>query len=80
MKSCFANLCALIIGSTVVLPGYALQRAAAPATPKKAAAPAPRRDITGVWIGPVDPRKQPPPPMTPQGQKFFDEAKPLQGA
>src|SRR5437899_7020369 len=79
MKNCFAGLCALIIGSTIAAPGYAQQRAAAPAAPKKPAAPAPRRDITGVWLGPVDPRKEPPPPMTPWGQKFFDEARPLQG-
>src|SRR5215813_10127557 len=82
MKNCFATLCVLIIGSTIAIPGYAEQRTAGPisqAAPKKAAAPAPRRDITGVWIGPVDPKKQPAPPMTPSGQKFFDEARPLQG-
>ena len=79
MKNCFAILCALIICSTIAVPGDAQQRRGAPAAPKKPAEPAPRRDITGVWLGPVDPRKEPPPPMTPWGQKFFDEAKPLQG-
>jgi len=42
-------------------------------------APAPRRDIGGVWLGPVLPKKLPPPPMTPWGKEFFDQAKPVSG-
>ncbi len=76
MRNCFAGLCALVIAWTVAVPAYAQQGAA---TPAKKAAPAPRRDISGVWIGPVIPRKQPAPPMTPSAQKFFDEAKPMTG-
>jgi hypothetical protein len=43
------------------------------------AGPAPRRDISGHWLGPVSPRKEPPPPMTALGQQVFDATKPLQG-
>jgi hypothetical protein len=78
MRNCFASLCALAIVSTIAVPAYAQQRAAAPA--KKAAAPAPRRDISGVWMGTgAVPKKEPVPPMTPLAQKLFDEAKPLSG-
>jgi hypothetical protein len=35
-------------------------------------------DISGVWIGP-DKNLEPPAPMTPRGQEFFDAAKPLYG-
>ena len=42
----------------------------------KTAGPAPRRDISGHWLGPVSPRKQPPPPMTALGQQLFDATKP----
>src|SRR5262245_11924566 len=79
MKNFFARLCTLIIAWTIVVPAYAQQRAGTPAPPKAASAPAPRRDISGVWIGPVIPRKLPAPPMTPWAQNFFDAAKPLQG-
>jgi hypothetical protein len=79
MRVSFGSLCCtLIMTSIIAIPAHA-QRRGAPATPKQPAAPAPRRDITGVWMGPVDPRKEPTPPMTPSGQKFFDEAIPLQG-
>ena len=76
MRNCFASLCTLAVAWTIAVPAYAQQRAAAPA---KKAAPAPRRDLSGVWLGPVIPRKQPAPPMTPSAQKMFDEAKPLSG-
>jgi hypothetical protein len=49
---------------------------AAPAGPK---APAPRRDINGVWSGAAVMRLETFAPMTPEGQKLFDEAKPLFG-
>ena len=80
MKKCFASLCALVIASTIVVPAFAQQRTAAPAAAKKSAAPAPKRDISGVWMGGgAVPKKEPVPPMTAWGQKFFDAAKPLQG-
>jgi len=79
MKKGFISLCALLIVATITVPANAQQRAGAPAAPKKPSAPAPKRDITGVWIGPVIPRKLPAPPMTPSAQKFFDAAKPLSG-
>ena len=79
MKKVFASLCTLVIASAIAVPAFAQQRAGTPAPPKKPSAPAPKRDISGVWIGPVIPRKLPAPPMTPWAQKFFDEAKPLSG-
>src|SRR3954454_20860119 len=79
MRKHFACLYSLLIAGTVVIPAYGQQRAPVPAAAKKPAAQAPRRDMNGVWLGPVDPRKEPAPPMTAWGQKFFDEAKPLQG-
>ena len=80
MKKCFAGLCALVVAWTIAVPAYAQQRAAAPTPAKKPAAPAPKRDISGVWLGTgAVPKKEPVPPMTPWGQKFFDAAKPLQG-
>jgi hypothetical protein len=54
------------------------QQQPASAVPKNAA-PAPRRDISGHWLGPVSPRKEPPPPMTTLGQQLFNATKPLQG-
>jgi hypothetical protein len=79
MRNRFASLCFLIIAWIIAVPAYTQQRAGTPASPQTPSAPAPKRDISGVWQGPVDPRKQPTPPMTPWGQKFFDEARPLQG-
>ena len=79
MKYCFASLCSLVIAWTIAVPAHAQQRAATSAPANKPSAPAPSRDITGVWIGPVIPRKLPAPPMTPWAQKFFDAAKPLTG-
>jgi hypothetical protein len=79
MRNCFASLCFLVMACVIAVPAYAQNRSGFPAPLKGPSAPAPKRDITGVWLGPVDPRKEPTPPMTPWGQKFFDEAKPLQG-
>jgi len=52
---------------------------APPASSAKNETSAPRRDLSGVWTGPVIPDKEPAPPMTPWGQKFFDGVKPLSG-
>ena len=78
MKKSFISLCALFIACAMGVQAYAQQRAGAPAPSKKPAA-APKRDITGVWMGPVIPPKKPAPPMTPWAQQFFDAAKPLSG-
>jgi hypothetical protein len=74
------HLSAVIAFSLIATPALA-QRPQQPQQPAatKAAAPAPRRDISGHWLGPVSPRKQPPPPMTALGQQLFDATKPLQG-
>jgi len=45
----------------------------------KSAAPAPVKDITGVWSGNAAPRVNPPPPMTPAGQAAFKLNKPFFG-
>jgi hypothetical protein len=80
MKKSFVSLCALVITLLIAIPTDAQQRAAAPTAAKKPATPAPKRDISGVWLGTgAVPKKEPVPPMTPWGQKFFDAAKPLQG-
>jgi hypothetical protein len=67
-----------LIAGTVVM----AQQRPAPSGAKKAV-PAPPRDISGVWLGgsvkEYSEAKQPPPPMTPWGQQFFDAAKPLYG-
>jgi hypothetical protein len=77
MRKCFATLCALVIVSVFAVPSYG-QQGTAPAA-KKPSAPAPRRDISGYWLGNVIPRKQPAPPMTPAAQEFFNQAKPMSG-
>src|SRR5262245_63311414 len=79
MRNRFDSLYLLIMACAMAVPAYSQGRSGFPAPLKGPSAPAPRRDITGVWLGPVDPRKQPMPPLTPWGQKSFDDAKPLQG-
>ncbi|MGE3842533.1 MAG: hypothetical protein AB7I50_13185 [Vicinamibacterales bacterium] len=37
--------------------------------------PAPKRDMSGVWVGPLDNKPDPVPPMTPAGQALFKERK-----
>lgn len=37
--------------------------------------PAPKRDMAGVWVGPLDNKPDPVPPMTPAGQALFKERK-----
>jgi hypothetical protein len=75
-----AYLRAVIAFSLIATPALAQrqQQQQAAATTKDAG-PAPRRDISGHWLGPVSPRKEPPPPMTALGQQLFDATKPLQG-
>ena len=63
----------------VSAPAYA-QAPIQPPTPAKGpSAPAPRRDLNGVWSGGAVMRLEQFPPMTPLGQKMFDEAKPMFG-
>jgi hypothetical protein len=38
--------------------------------------PAPTRDLSGVWVGPIDNKPDPVPPMTPAGEALFKERKP----
>jgi hypothetical protein len=57
------------------LPAYA-QEAAETSAVK---APAPRRNLNGVWSGGAVMRLEPVPEMTAWGQKLFDEARPLFG-
>ena len=40
---------------------------------------APRRDLTGVWLGVAVPHLEPPAPMTERGQALFDAARPMYG-
>ena len=35
--------------------------------------PAPTRDLSGVWVGPIDNKPDPVPPMTPAGEALFKE-------
>src|SRR5678815_2996345 len=80
MKNRFACLCALVIASTIAVSACTQQQSTTPAAEKESATAAPKRDISGVWMGTgAVPKKEPVPPMTPWGQKFFDAAKPLQG-
>jgi hypothetical protein len=37
--------------------------------------PAPVRDLSGVWVGPIDNKPDPVPPMTPAGEAVFKERK-----
>jgi len=73
-----AYLSVVIAFSLIATPALAQRQQQASAA-TKAAGPAPRRDISGHWLGPVSPRKEPPPPMTALGQQLFDATKPLQG-
>ena len=41
---------------------------------------APRRDLTGVWVGPQNNKPDPVPPMTPAGEASFKERKPYGSA
>jgi len=47
--------------------------------PPKSGLPAPRRDISGVWLGQVTFPPEPTPPLTRLGQELFDAARPLNG-
>lgn len=72
MRVCVLGIVILGFAAVAVLP--AQERAGAPAQ-----APAPRRDLTGVWLGPPAPVKEPAAPMTPRGLELFKAAKPIWG-
>ena len=75
-----AHLSAVIALSLIATPVLAQrQQQQNESAATKAAGPAPRRDISGHWLGPVSPRKEPPPPMTALGQQLFAATKPFQG-
>ncbi len=50
----------------------------APGIPKMPGTPgpAPKRDLTGAWAGPIKPMRDPMPPMTPAGEALFKLNKP----
>ena len=80
MKKNCIGLCTLIAAFILALPAYAQPYGGARQAAKKgASAPAPKRDISGYWLGNAVMKLEPAPPMTAEGQKFFNEAKPLQG-
>src|SRR4029079_10292063 len=82
-------LCVTILASIIAVQGSSQRSGAPRPAGSTKAAPAPARDISGVWLGAVVPREgrqfgedktpEPTPPMTPWGQAFFDAAKPLRG-
>src|SRR5262245_51096949 len=74
-----AYLSAVMAFSLIATPALAQRRQQQASATTKNAGPAPRRDISGHWLGPVSPRKEPPPPMTALGQQLFNATKPLQG-
>src|SRR6266513_1008384 len=75
-----AHLSAVIAFSLIATPVLAQrQQQQNESAATKTAGPAPRRDISGYWLGPVSPRKEPPPPMTALGQQLFAATKPFQG-
>jgi len=73
-----SGLCGLLM-MCVCVSAYAQRPIESPSAPAAPKAPAPRRDINGVWSGGAVMRTEAFPPMTPWGQKLFDEAKPLFG-
>lgn len=76
MRKSFASVCLLAAAGMIAVPVYAQRPAQQPA---KKSEPAPKRDLSGYWLGNAVMRLEPAPPMTPAAQRFFDEAKPLQG-
>src|SRR5437879_11732551 len=75
-----AHLSVVIAFSLIATPVLAQrQQQQQEAAATKTAAAAPRRDISGHWLGPVSPRKEPAPPMTALGQQLLAAAKPFQG-
>jgi hypothetical protein len=74
-----ACLRAVIAFSLIATPAFAQRPQQQASATTKDAGTAPRRDISGHWVGPVSPRKEPPPPMTALGQQVFAATKPLQG-
>jgi hypothetical protein len=63
----------LVIAFSLVIIGSGQDRGAG------SAAAAPRRDISGVWLGVAVPHLEPTPPLTMRGQALFDAAKPMYG-
>lgn len=72
MRSYMLCLAAISLAGAVVATGQERGGGAAPASP-------PRRDLSGVWLGPAVPLLEPTAPMTPRGKALFDAAKPIWG-
>ena len=70
---------ALLLMLCACAAAYAQAPIQPPSPPKGPSVPAPRRDLNGVWSGAAVMRLEAFPPMTPEGQKAFNEAKPLFG-
>ena len=66
------------IPGLVVIAFSAVIVAAGQRAPESAPA-APRRDLSGVWLGVAVPHLEPTAPMTERGQALFDAAKPMYG-
>ena len=73
------RLSALLLSLCVCTVAHAQRPIEPPSPAKGPSAPAPRRDISGVWSGAAAMRLEPFPPMTPEGQQVFNETKPLFG-
>ena len=69
----------LVVIVAVSSSAFAQAQRPAQAAQSKAAAPAPVRDINGVWAGPVQARMNTTPPLTDLGQKLFSANQALGG-
>jgi len=76
MRNGFVGLWIVLAAWIIAAPAYAQQIRQPPA---KSAAPAPRRDISGVWSGGAFMQLESFAEMTPWAQKYFDGVKPLFG-
>ena len=72
MRASMFCLAAITLAGAVAATGQERGGGAAPASP-------PRRDLSGVWLGPAVPPLEPAAPMTARGQALFDAAKPIWG-
>jgi hypothetical protein len=80
MRNRLACLAVALIAAVVISPGaFAQANSAAQSKPSKESAPAPARDLNGVWAGPVQARMNTTPPMTELGQKLFSANEALGG-
>jgi hypothetical protein len=79
VKKSFVILCLFAAASITAAPAKAEPAGQRGQAPAKKSDPAPKRDLSGFWLGNAVMKHEPAPAMTPSAQKFFDDAKPLQG-